>query len=430
MADHVVLLSIPQLRHRDVTPGALASLDGLTAQGALAELVPAFPGLAASSFATLTTGTGPYEHGMIGNTYFDRTSHQVAASPLPDSAVLVPRVWDRVREGRAGAKTLVWFAPNAHGVAVDFAAWVAPGAGLMTQPPGLASELAARFGELPGPGRGPGTEPPRLETTAWILKTAGAVIADQRPTLAVVRVPFLGQVARRFGPDGREACKAVIELEAVLAPFLAGLPKGTVVLAVTESVTTPVSGPVFPNRILRSLGVLALKPAPGGGLDVDLAASAAFALVDHQICHIYLNDPHQAGTVASAFSGPRADGVENVAPGSHRAALGLDHPRAGDVVLVASPDRWFAPDWWKTPQEAPRRPEATSGLAQATPSGLLDPAQVKGSLGAPPPNAEYHGVIVASDAHLLGQLTRFSAREVAGLTLRACEITPPTLSTK
>jgi predicted AlkP superfamily pyrophosphatase or phosphodiesterase len=430
MPDQVVLLTIPQLRRRDVTPGALASLDELAAHGAVAELIPAFPGLAASSFATLMTGTGPYEHGIIGNTYFDRSEHRVVSSPLPDSAVLVPRLWNRVRDGRPGAKTLVWLAPNARGVAVDCAAWIEPGAGLLTQPPELAAELTRRFGELPALRRKPGTEAPRLETTSWILRTAAAAIADQRPTLAVVRVPYLGQVARRYGPDGREACKAVIELEASLAPFLASLPKGTLVLAVTESVTTPVSGPVFPNRILRSLGLLALKPASGGGLDVDLSASAAFALADHQICHIYLNDPHQAAAVASAFSGARADGVDHVAPGSQRAALGLDHPRAGDVVLVASPDRWFAPAWWKTPQEVPRQPESTSGLAGATPDRLLDPAQVKGSLGAPSPNSEYHGVIVASQAHCLGPITRFTAREVAPIVLRACGVKPPAVGIK
>ena len=77
MAERVVLLSIPQLHLRDVTPGALASLEALSARGGLAELVPAFPGLAASSFATLITGTGPYEHGLIGNTYFDRVARRV-----------------------------------------------------------------------------------------------------------------------------------------------------------------------------------------------------------------------------------------------------------------------------------------------------------------------------------------------------------------
>jgi hypothetical protein len=260
---------------------------------------------------------------------------------------------------------------------------------------------------------------PALATTAWILKTACAVIAADQPALAVVRVPYLGQVARRFGPDGRESCRALAELERVLGPFLSGLPAGARIVAVTESVTTPVSGPIYPNRILRALGVLSLKPARGGGLDVDLDHSGAFALCDHQICHIYLNDHSQEGSVASVFSGPKADGIAQVAPGSHRTALGFDHPRAGDIVLVACPDRWFAPDWWKTPQEAPSQPEYTCGLA---PEGVVNPDHVKGSLGSPPPNPEYHGVIVASDSKALGSATHFAAREVAALVLLACDV--------
>lgn len=419
MADRVVLLSIPQLRHRDVSPGSLASLDALAASGGQVELVPAFPGLAASSFATLVTGTGPYEHGIVGNTYYDRAEHRVVASPLPDSAVLVPRLWDRVHMARPESKTLVWFAPNAQGVAVDFAAWVGPAGEVNTQPASLAADLTRQFGPLPCPRPTPGCEPPRLETTAWLLKSAGAVIAAQCPDLAVVRVPYLGQVARRFGPDGREACRAVLELEKHLAPFLAGLPPRSLVLAVTESVTTPVSEPVYPNRILRGMGLLALKPAAGGGLDVDLRSSSAFALADHQICHLYLNDQSQAATIAAGFAGPHGDGIAHVAANTERAALGLDHPRAGDVVLVACPDRWFAPDWWKNRNESPRQPATTSGLAQAAPTGLLDPAQVKGSLGAPPPNPEYHGILLSSEAGVLNPSRRLGAREVAGLVLRA-----------
>ena len=91
--------------------------------------------------------------------------------------------------------------------------------------------------------------------------------------------------------------------------------------------------------------------------------------------------------------------------------------RAGDVVLVACADRWFAPHWWKTPEEAPRRPDPASGLALATPAGLIDPARVLGSVGAPPPNDQYHGVLVASAAGALGGASRLAARDVAPLIL-------------
>ncbi|HEX8199887.1 MAG TPA: alkaline phosphatase family protein, partial [Isosphaeraceae bacterium] len=317
---------------------------------------------------------------------------------------------------------------------------------LATQPEGLAAELVGRFGPFPRPGDPPAPAPaaaapakgkgefgsgffprldlrqanerPRLAATSWILKTAAAVIAAEQPDLAIVRVPYLGQIARRFGPDGREANRAVRELEAELGPFLASLPRETLVLAVTESVITPVAQPVYPNRILLGLGLLALRQAPRGGLDVDLDRSAAFALADHQLCHIYLNDRRHEAPVAAAFAGAHSAGVATVASGPQRAVLGLDHPLAGDVILVACPECWFAPDWWTNPGDAPRAAAGTSGLAHATTKALIDPAHVMGSLGAPPPNPEYHGILVASHAEGLGRRPRVAAREVAEIVLR------------
>jgi hypothetical protein len=376
----------------------------------MSEFFPAFPSLAAPSFATMMTGTGPHRHGMVGDAYYDRKLGRVVTRPFADSAVLAPKLWERLRVARPGSKSLAWFTPNLHGAAVDRAAWVDPIGGLATEPAGLAAELTARFGPYPWPRAMASGEPLMLEASAWILKTAAATIAAEAPDLALVRMPYLGQVARRFGPDGRVANRAVRELEACLGPFLAALPKDTLTIVVTESVSTPVVGPVFPNLVLRGMGLLALTSAPGGGLDVDVRRSAAFALADHQVCHLYLNDRAQEATVAAAFSGPQSDGVATVACDAHRAALGLDHPRAGDIVLVAHPDRWFAAHWWSGRAERPARPEEGSGLAVI--GGHLDPSHVQGSLGAPPPSEEYLGVIISSDRNWL-TAPQVSARDLS-----------------
>jgi predicted AlkP superfamily pyrophosphatase or phosphodiesterase len=409
MADRVVLLSIPQLRQRDVSPGALSSLDAVSAKGAIAELIPPFPGLAASSFATLITGTGPYQHGLIGNTYFDRSTRRIEFPPLPDSALEAPRIWDRLRESRPSARTLLWFAPNSHGATAELSAGVDATWSLQTSPAALSGNLIRQFGPFPKPA--PSGEPPRLEATRWILKTAAEAISSEEPDLSIVRIPYLGQVARRFGPDCREAGKALRELDPVLSSFLKALPSNTLTLCVTESVTTPVSAPVFPNQILKDLGLIALNAGPGGGVDIDLERSAAFALADHQLCHVYINDSSQAATIASAFSGAHGDGIATVESSSRRAALGLDHARAGDVVMIASPDRWFSSDWWKNAREAP----PGGGVLGASPQ----PAHVQGSLGAPPPGPEYLGIIVSSDASLLGDVPQFTARDVAESVLRS-----------
>ena len=193
--------------------------------------------------------------------------------------------------------------------------------------------------------------------TSWIIRSAGTQIAETSPDLAIVRLPYLGQVARRYGPDGREAGRSVASINAMLNPFLDELPEGTAVLAVTESIVTPVTATIYPNRILREMGLLKLGPLPSGGIGPDLAGSAAFAVADHQLCHIYLNDPGVIGSVASIFSGDRSEGVGTVvASAEQRAQLGLDHERAGEVVLVACPEAWFAPNWWQSDAEVPADP--------------------------------------------------------------------------
>lgn len=411
MADRLVLLSIPQLRRQDVAPGGLASLEKLARRGTLTDLIPPFPGLSASSFATLITGVGPGDHGIIGNSYFDREQRKIMTAPLPDSAVQAPRIWDRLRAKRPGARTMLWFAPNCRGAEVELAAWIDDPWCLMTRPEALGPSLEAKLGPLPCPR--PAVEPPRLEATTWMLQSAAATIAAEKPDLAIVRIPYLGQVARRYGPDGREAGRSVRELETCLAPFLANLAPGTEVVAATESVTTPVTGPIRPNLVLRELGLLATTPSPAGGLDVDIERSAAFALVDHQLCHIYLNDPAQAAAIAAAFAGDDSDGIARVVAHNQRSIIGLDHPRSGDVILVASPDHWFAPDWWAHAKERPAKD--ASRLIRATPSGLLDPKQVHGSLGAPPPGRDYLGVLVCSSPTKDGP--RLAAREVTDLLL-------------
>jgi hypothetical protein len=56
-----------------------------------------------------------------------------------------------------------------------------------------------------------------------------------------------------------------------------------------------VSRAVHFNRVLRSANLLAVPAELGGVLEV--GASAAFAVSDDQIAHIYVNDPDSASRV-------------------------------------------------------------------------------------------------------------------------------------
>ncbi len=109
-------------------------------------------------------------------------------------------------------------------------------------------------------------------------------------------------------------------------------------------------GAVFPNRALRDAGLLAVRNVRGMAYP-DYYRSAAFAVADHQVAMVSCFDPATLPRVAETLRG--LDGVAQVLDREGQAALGVDHPRAGDLLLVAQPGAWFAYPWWRDPREAP-----------------------------------------------------------------------------
>ena len=57
-----------------------------------------------------------------------------------------------------------------------------------------------------------------------------------------------------------------------------------------------VSSPIHLNRVLRERGLLAVREELGHEV-IDPGASAAFAVADHQVAHVYVNDPSKAHEV-------------------------------------------------------------------------------------------------------------------------------------
>jgi hypothetical protein len=146
---------------------------------------------------------------------------------------------------------------------------------------------------------------------------------------------------------------------------------------------------VFPNRVLRRAGWLSVADDGSGGEEVDLSRSEAFAMVDHQVAHVYV-DHDAVSPVRTVLESCR--GVDTVLGAREKAEYGIDHPNAGDIVLVADPNAWFQYYWWDEAERAPSY--ATDMDIHAKPGfdpcelffgdeGLasLDPSKVGGSHG-------------------------------------------------
>jgi hypothetical protein len=114
-------------------------------------------------------------------------------------------------------------------------------------------------------------------------------------------------------------------------------------MVVSEYGIAPVQDAAFPNRALREAGMLSVSTNAAGEL-IDPGMSKAFAVCDHQLAHVYVEDPRDLAKVRDCLSSLR--GVERVYSDKERAELGLNHPRSGELIITAKQGWWFAYDYW------------------------------------------------------------------------------------
>jgi predicted AlkP superfamily pyrophosphatase or phosphodiesterase len=218
-----------------------------------------------------------------------------------------------------------------------------------TYPPDLHDDLVGKLGTFPlftywGPSAG-------IASSAWICRAAEQIMADHRPDLTLVYVPHLDYDLQRFGPSSPEAAAAARAVDALLAPLLdAAAARGATVVALSEYGITEVSRPVDINRLLRAEGLLEVYTQDGMEY-LDPWTSRAFAVADHQVAHVYVRDPGDLARVSRLCA--ELPGVDLVLDEAGKKAHGLDHARAGELVLVATPDSWFTYYYWLDDARAP-----------------------------------------------------------------------------
>ena len=122
------------------------------------------------------------------------------------------------------------------------------------------------------------------------------------------------------------------------------------VAVLSEYGITEVDTPVHLNRLLRRHGWLSIKDELGLET-LDCGGSRAFAVADHQVAHIYLNDSAIEPQVRAAIE--NEPGVERVLDHAAQEEIGLRHRRAGDLIAIAKPRSWFTYYYWLDDAVAP-----------------------------------------------------------------------------
>jgi len=355
----VAVLNVVGLTERLLTSGRLPRLARFAETRPTRRVRPILPAVTCSMQATYLTGKLPREHGIVGNGWYDRALAEHQFWKQSNRLVQAPKLWHALRTAHPGAtvaQLFWWF--NLH-AEVNWSITprpLYPADGrkvfdIHTQPMRLREKLKADLGPFPfpqfwGPAAGRGA-------SDWIAASAKWVEEKHAPDLNLVYLPHLDYCLQKYGPepeDGRVAVElaAVDEIAGGLVEFFLG--RGVEVVVLSEYGITAVSRPVHLNRVLRQNGWLSIKDELGRET-LDEGGSAAFALADHQLAHIYVNQKGILDKVRAVLEA--TPGVERVLDAAGRHAAGLDHPRCGDLVAVAASDAWFTYYYWEDDARAP-----------------------------------------------------------------------------
>ena len=326
-------------------------------EGSLATIDPVLPAVTCSAQATYLTGKMPSDHGIVANGWYFRDECEVKLWRQSNKLVQASKIWDHARtiDPSFTCANLFWWY-NMYST-VDYSVTprpMYPADGLKlpdiyTQPASLRDDLQQKLGTFPlFEFWGPATT---IRSSDWIARSAMEVEEQFQPSLSLVYLPHLDYNLQRLGPEDPAIATDLHEIDTLCETLITFYEsRGIRVTILSEYGISAVSKPVHLNRVLREHGFIALREERGLEL-LDAGASAAFALADHQLAHIYVNDPEVLPIVKTLIE--KTTGVAYVLDAEGKKEHGLAHDRAGELVAVSEPDAWFTYYYWMDDARAP-----------------------------------------------------------------------------
>jgi len=410
------------------------NLKRLAQQGFMRPLGTVLPAVTCSAQSTLLTGLLPREHGIVGNGWYDRELAETFFWRQSNKLVGGERVYEAAKRrdpSYTTAKLFWWYnmyAPVEWSI-TPRPSYPSDGRKVFdsySKPADWKDRLQEKLGVFPLlKFWGPGTD---ISSTRWITDAALEAQREHSPSLSLVYLPHLDYNFQRFGPDDARCRRDLEEVDTEAGRLIdASLAHGAEVVVLSEYAITEVDRPVHLNRVLREHGYLAVRREMLGWETLDAGASRAFAVADHQVAHVYIQNPSDVRPVAELLR--KTPGVEMVLDRDTQREFGIDHARAGELVVVAEARSWFTYYFWLDDAVAPdyartvdihRKPgydpvEMFIDMpAKAIP---LNATLVKGSHGYPDRDSSRSGVLLASDATGISA-TGLKDTDVAGIVLR------------
>jgi predicted AlkP superfamily pyrophosphatase or phosphodiesterase len=318
---------------------------------------PVLPAVTCTAQATYVTGRTPRDHGIVANGWYDRDYAEHRFWKQPEQLIQGEKLWDMLRKNDREftcAKVFWWY--NMHSTA-DYTVtprplYLSDGSKVFdihTQPMGMRDRLKRDLGDFPfmnfwGPASG-------IESSRWIAASAKWIEEKHWPSLSLVYLPHLDYNLQRVGLDMSRIPTDLRQIDEVVGDLIRFYEARDIqVVLLSEYGITDVDRPVHLNRVFREKGWLSIKEELGLET-LDLGGSRAFAIADHQVAHVYVNDASLIDQVRAVLE--QTPGVQQVLGRVEKSHARLDHARSGDLVAVADARSWFTYYYWQDDARAP-----------------------------------------------------------------------------
>lgn len=359
MAKYVVIIDIVGLEKRHISETLTPNIFKISQEGETRNLETVFPAVTCTVQSSLLSGTYPEVHGIISNGLFDKQNYAVSFWEQSSNLVQADRIWDTLKMSGSGYKTAVLFWQNTMYSNADIVLTPRPLhmderiiMWCYSKPPGFYEKIAEKIGKFDLTSYwGPLTS---RKSSEWIEQATELVLENERPNFLFTYIPHLDYSFQKNGTSYnnlKDDLKFVDDLVGRLIKKVSdmGIKEDTQFIIFSEYGFTDVSSDIPLNTILRENDVLSVREIEGLEY-LDLEYSKAFAMVDHQVAHIYIKENYR-DSVTKILEGIK--GVDLIMDDELKQRFRINHARSGDLIAVSDKDKWFSYYWWFDPLKAP-----------------------------------------------------------------------------
>lgn len=346
----IVGLSSSLLKHKDLF------LSKWIKNKQVSKIKPMLPAVTCSVQSTYLTGKWPSEHGIVANGWYFKEEAEVKLWKQSNQLVQSKKIWEAAKEVNPEftCSNMFWWY-NMYSSA-DFNVTPRPQyradgqkkPDCYSKPAELRDRLQEKLGIFPLFNFwGPNTT---IKSTKWIADASKLVHDWHEPTLQLIYLPHMDYVLQKYN-DSSVVLKDLKELDKVCEDLITFYEnKGIEPILLSEYGINPVKAPFHINRLLREKGYIKIREENGLEL-LDVGVCEAFAMADHQVAHIYVNDKSKLAEVKKVLE--NCTEIDLVLDEKGKEEHHLNNERSGDLIVVANKEYWFTYYYWLDDAKAP-----------------------------------------------------------------------------